>query len=258
MIYFRAMFEEYKINICEYVSYKFGIISDILVFGVLQVFLFFANTGSSLSNVYSYSDSKELLLVGYITWMLSCACISHIGGDVKNEMAVGTFYQKINASVPIHILYIGKLLASLTTQIITICTLIIISNVFFGVNISISFPVIFTILICMVGMYGIGLAIGGFAVYYKQISSIVFIIQLLLLLSTDVLSKSTLPIFKFIPLTFCNELIRKLISGAPIRIFEYVLYISACLIFYILGVFVLKFMIGCARRKGNLFHRAFY
>lgn len=254
MTYLRAMYEEYKINIYESFSYKFGIISDILVFGVLQVFLFFANTGSSLSNVYSYSNSKELLLVGYITWMLSCACISHIGGEVKNEMAIGTFYHKINASIPINILYIGKLLASLTTQIITIFTLMLISNVLFGVKISFNFTVILTILICMIGMYGIGLAIGGFAVYYKQISSIVFIIQLLLLLATDVLSKNTLPIFKLIPLTFCNDLIRKIISKVQISIFEYTAYILVCLMFYIVGVFVLKFMIGCARKKGNLLH----
>ena len=85
MIYLRGIFEEYKIQILGTFSYRFGIISDILVFGILQVFLFFANTGSSLSGDYSYSNSKELLLVGYITWMLSCACISNIGGDVKNE-----------------------------------------------------------------------------------------------------------------------------------------------------------------------------
>lgn len=188
MIYLRGIFEEYKIQILGMFSYRFGILSDILVFGVLQVFLFFANTGSSLSSAYSYGSSKELLLVGYITWMLSCACISNIGGDVNNEMTIGTFYHKLNASIPIQILYIGKLLASLTTQIITTGSLIIISAIFFKVNLCFDLPVILTILICMAGMYGIGLAIGGVAVYYKQINGIVFIIQLFLLLSTDVLS----------------------------------------------------------------------
>lgn len=254
MIYLRGIFEEYKIQILGTFSYRFGIISDILVFGILQVFLFFANTGSSLSGVYSYSNSKELLLVGYITWMLSCACISNIGGDVKNEMAIGTFYHKLNASVPIHILYIGKLLASLTTQIITTGTLIIISITFFKVDLSFDLPVILTILICMVGMYGIGLAIGGFAVYYKQISSIIFIIQLFLLLSTDVLSKSTLPLFKVIPLTFCNDLIRKIISHNPMEMSEYLLYILVCMTFCIIGVYVMKYMTRCAKRKGNLLY----
>ncbi len=254
MRYLRAIFEEYKINILESFSYKFGIISDILVFGILQVFLFFANTGSSLSSAYGYNNSKELLLIGYITWMLSCTCISNIGGEMKKEMTIGTFYQKINVAIPIHILYIGKLLASITMQVITISTLITMSNILFGVKLNFNLYIIITILVCMIGMYGIGLAIGGLAVYYKQISSIIFIIQLLLLFSTDVLTKSSMPLFKFIPLTFCIDLIRKLTSGAHISSYEYLLYIFACFIFYFLGVIFLKFMIRCARGKGNLLH----
>ena len=254
MRYLRAIVEEYKINILESFSYKFGIISDILVFGILQAFLFFANTGSSLSSAYNYNNSKELLLIGYITWMLSCKCISNIGGEIKNEMAIGTFYHKINVALPIHILYIGKLLASITIQIITISTLIIMSNILFDVELSFNFYIIITILVCMIGMYGIGLAIGGFAVYYKQISSIVFIIQLLLLFSTDVLTKSSMPLFKFIPLTFCIDLIRKLTSGAHISSYEYLLYTFICFIFCFLGIILLNFMIRCAKRKGNLLH----
>ncbi len=128
------------------------------------------------------------------------------------------------------------------------------SNILFDVELSFNFYIIITILVCMIGMYGIGLAIGGFAVYYKQISSIVFIIQLLLLFSTDVLTKSSMPLFKFIPLTFCIDLIRKLTSGAHISSYEYLLYTFICFIFCFLGIILLNFMIRCAKRKGNLLH----
>ncbi|SHK37206.1 ABC transporter permease [Paramaledivibacter caminithermalis] len=254
MMTLRIIFEELRINVLETLSYKFGIISDLFVYGGLQIFLFFSNTGSSLSNSYVYNNSKELLLLGYITWILSCACISNIGGEIKREMMIGTFYQKINAFIPIHLLYIGKLLASLTMQMITIIGVYAISVILFNVKLHLNIYIILLIFLCMIGMYGVGLIIGGFAVYYKQINSIVFIIQMLLLFVSDVLTKKQNLgyVFKIIPLTYCNDLIRKVLSSSYVGLYDVIVYILICSFNFFVGIVFLNFMIKQAKKRGNL------
>ena len=250
----RIIFAEFKMNLLAAFSYKFGIISDIIVFGILQVLLFFGDTGSSLSNTYVSGNSKELLLIGYIAWVLSCACITTIGGEIKHELMSGTFYHKMKAKVPISVLYIGKLLAALLMQIITIVSLLAISFFLFKIKIDFNPFIVLNLMVCMIGMYGLGLIVAGFAVIYKQINSLVFIIELILLFVSDVLTKNDSLQFlvNIIPLSYCNDLSRKSISNTPILPFDLLKYIILCSVLLVIGIFVFNSMLKSARKKGNL------
>lgn len=71
----RAFYWEIKMSISSMVRYRFGIISDIIVFSALLSAFLFSDSGQSYSWVYNYSNYKELLVIGYMQmasfWFLS-------------------------------------------------------------------------------------------------------------------------------------------------------------------------------------------
>ena len=70
--------------------------------------------------------------------------------------------------------------------------------------------IILSIIISTIGMYGIGLVVAGMTIFYKNIRSVIFLIQMGLLFITDIVpvSDGILSISKILPLTSCNLIVK--------------------------------------------------
>lgn len=56
--------------------YRFGILSDIVIYSVLLVFFLSSGTGQSYSDAYGYNNYHELLIAGYLAWFYAVSAIS--------------------------------------------------------------------------------------------------------------------------------------------------------------------------------------
>lgn len=251
----RALAWDIKMQILSAWRYKFSVISDIVVFSLLMIFFLTSRTGTSFSEKYMVSDYKALLLAGYIAWTLSISAISSVGNEVSSELSKGTFYRKMHSKYPLAVLYLGDLIASFVIQIFVIVCLLIIAKVFWNVSITFSFTIIIALIINLLGMYGIGLIVGGLSVRYKRIGAIVLLIQLGMLFITDTIptSSSLLAVTKVIPLTACNEVIRTCLSNHT-DAQSLVMLLLTSIIWIFIGTAVFYISINRAKKIGNLLY----
>lgn len=251
----RALAWDIKMQILSAWRYKFSVISDIVVFSLLMIFFLTSRTGTSFSEKYMVSDYKALLLAGYIAWTLSISAISSVGNEVSSELSKGTFYRKMHSKYPLAVLYLGDLIASFVIQIFVIVCLLIIAKVFWNVSITFSFTIIIALIINLLGMYGIGLIVGGLSVRYKRIGAIVLLIQLGMLFITDTIptSSSLLAVTKVIPLTACNEVIRACLSNHT-DAQSLVMLLLTSIIWIFIGTAVFYISINRAKKIGNLLY----
>lgn len=233
--------------------YRFGIVTDILTMTLLLSFFFISDTGSSLENTYGFSNPKSLLLLGYILWNISVSIISTLSNEINIEARNGTLPNLFYSKAPIELILFARTISALLVNIIVILVMVLFSNLIFGVKLDFSFEIIPPILICIVGMFGLGLTISGISVYFKKVGSLVLLIQIGMLFVTDTLyvEDGISQISRFIPLTHGNDILRKIASGISYGDTLTSLIIMSFL-WLVIGIVSLRFFINRAKSKGNL------
>lgn len=246
----RAIFWEIRMDISSTFRYRFGIVTDIVIYSVLLIFFLISNSGKSYQDVYHYDNYKELLVVGYLAWIYAVTAITSISQIVSGELRQGTFYKKYNSVYPLQALLFGRMIAALIIQSIVVLIVLLAAVLFGNIAIGIQPFAIAAVIISTIGMYGIGLVVAGMSIFYKKIGSILYIIQLCLLFVTDTIPASQ-SITLLLPLTLCNTVIRKSIAGISYTA-DFMKLIVSAIAFLVLGICVFQWYLKKARKKGNL------
>ena len=249
----KIIFYEFKMDFLRNIRYRMGIISDIAVFTLLLCFFFLSDTGHSLSAQYGSDNYKPLLLLGYIAWSFSVSAISTIGSQILTELQRGTLFFKLNSRLPLQLIYIGDLISAVFIQTFIIVIYTIAASLFFGAGCPVNPTIILALLICLLGMYGIGLMIAGLSLYYKRIGAVILVVQLFLLFVTDTIPTSPVitNISRVIPLTVCNTVIRNSFVGGGIARSMLMLCVSS-LIWFAAGYVIFNVFLKRAKKQGNL------
>lgn len=249
----RAILCEIRMDLAATVRYRFGFISDVVVFGVFLSFLMLSNTGVSLASRYEYVDYKALLLYGYIAWMLATAAISTASNEIKNELQRGTFCLKMNSKYSIIALYFGKLIAAIIVQVAVVIVIALLAWAIWDVRLTFNGIIAAALLISTFGMFGIGLLLAGVALRHKRIGALTLIVQMGLLFITDTIPTSEIlvKLTKVLPLTSCNEVIRNSLTG----IFDgnsFILLLASSAIWMAIGIVCFKGFLKKAKKNGNI------
>lgn len=255
MLSLRIIIAEIVRDIKESLNYPIGILSDIAVFSFLILSLLFLGTGSSLQDYYGEATgSKSLLLVGYIFWVFSIYAINSTSSEIHHEALKGTLEQKFMAVVPIGYLFLGKMLSGLLISTIIIGFVTTIVILLTDLSLKITGLCILLLLINLIGMYGIGLIFGSIALKIKKIGQLTLILQILLMLLTDTLTKTPLSegMGKVIPLTNGIELARQSISGLLVAKSDLIFFIIISLLWIFLGILVFSYTEKKVRQEGTL------
>ena len=249
----RAMLAEIKMELLSSIRYKFGFISDMIVFVVFMVFLMLSHTGMSLAEKYGYEDYKGLLLYGYIAWMLAIAAISTAASEINNELQRGTFYLKMNSRYPIVVLYIGKLIAAILMQLVITIIIALLAKFIWKVSLHFNFVILAALIISTFGMFGIGLLIAGVALLHKRTGALTLIVQVGLLFITDTLPTSDVlaKITCVLPLTSCNEVIRNSLAGTT-DVRSLIILIASSAVWLAVGIVAFNLFLKKAKKNGNL------
>lgn len=249
----RAFWWEIKMDVKGTLRYRFGLMTDVVIFSVLLGIFLVTDSGHSFSETYNHANYKELLVIGYMAWIYSVTAISSISQIVSGELRLGTFYKKYNSKYPLQILLFGRMIASLIVETIVVIVLLLLAAFLWKIEMTFSPVIILAICISTVGMYGIGLVIAGLAVFFKRTGSIIFLIQMGLLFVTDTVpaTEGILSYSKYLPLTSCNMIMKAVLSGEPYREYMWMLLITTAA-FLCIGIVVFNIFLKKARKKGNL------
>lgn len=256
MIYLRGFIEELRIGFEEAWNYRMNFISEVITMLVLYFSLIFMNSGTSLSLIYSSGEvgSKELLLVGYMLWSFSIMSINTMSDTISCESTAGTLEHKYMSIIPMGVLNLAIFVQSFVMESLIISVILIASKIVFNISISFNIMSIIIMLITLVGMYGIGMILGGIALKEKKIGKIVFILQIIFLFISDTIThiSDTIKISKLIPLTLGNDLIRESITYGNISLNKLYTLILISLAWVIIGIIIFKVFEKKAKKDGVL------
>lgn len=255
MIYLKILIHEIRMNILELKAYRFSFLIDIIIFFAIYSFLIISDSGYKLTVYYSSgATSKELILLGYAMWILSISAINTICGEIRQENIKGTLEQKFMAVVPFQWLLIGKIISSLLIQITEVAIVLFLARIFFDFTLKVTPIIILFIIITFIGMYGFSLIIGSIVIDKKKIGQLNLIIQLGLIVLSDVFTVYDINIIsKFVPLSFGNHIIRLSYSGLPIPMQEVLLFVVVCILWFIVGRAFFRKAIEKVRANGSIY-----
>lgn len=256
MIYFRAFWEEIKRGLEESWNYKMSFLSEIATIIILYGSLLFFNSGLSLAELYpsNNADSKILLLAGYMLWTFSIMAINTVSNTISYEAISGTLEHKFMSIIPMSLLNFANFVQAFIIQSLIVGVLLIISKMFFYINMSFNFNLLLVVLITCIGMYGIGLIFGGIALKEKRIGKIVYIFQILLLFVSDTITNisSNIPMMKVFPLTLGNDLLRENITLGAISLNKFCVLLLSSFAWLLVGGIVFKIFEKKTKREGIL------
>lgn len=249
----RAIYREIIIELKSTIRYSFGFVSDVVIYGALLATFMLSDTGQSFGDRYACGNYKVLFLMGYLAWLYAVTAVSSLSQIVTAELKQGTFYRLCNAQYPLAVLLGGKMLGQFIVKS-GIVVILILGAVLIGKAVlPFSSMLIITVIISTIGMYGIGMVLAGLTIYYKRTGTIIYMVQVGLLLFTDTLPTSAIVarVTAILPLTTCNEVMRKIIAGQQFgEELSILLFTSA--IYLVIGVGVLQFFYKKSRKRGNL------
>jgi ABC-2 type transport system permease protein len=249
----RAFYWEIKMDIFGTARYKFGVFTDIVVFSVILSVFLLTDSGGSYKKAYNYPNYKEFIVIGYMAWIYAVTAISSIAHIVGGELRAGTFYKKYNSKYPLQLLLFGRLTASLLIESVVTILLLLLVKLGWGVEVTFHPMIIVAVIISTTGMYGIGLVIAGMTIFYKNVRSVIFLIQLGLLFVTDTVPfvEGMLSVSRVFPLTSCNLIIKYILTGQS-YFREFIFMCITAAAFLAMGTLCFSYYLKKARKKGNL------
>ena len=131
---FRMFWYEIKMDFLRSIRYRFGMISDLLVYFALFTVFMVTDSGNSYAQTYHYGNYKELVLLGYVAWIYAISAISNVAGSLQSELTHGTLYKKVSSKYPLQYLFGGLYVSSVLLETITIVIVVIISKFVWGIE----------------------------------------------------------------------------------------------------------------------------
>lgn len=257
--YLRGFVSEIKKELVIYFQHKAVFVTDFLVYSVLYSALVFLKAGTSLGITYGVGQvySKVLLFLGYIIWMQCSQAINIANSSILKESNNGQLYAKLTGVVPIEILFFAQLISSIFTLSVQIIPLILISiifGIFSGVVIQSIILILLIIFIAIIGMYGLSLLFASFSMINKRLSRISSLLTTILLFSSNALTynESLGKALKYFPINFAIHTSRELFVGKPLQIIEFIIFLSICILFVIIGYIIFNISKNKGKLKGTI------
>ena len=251
--YMKFMGSELRMNFSESINYKFGFITDIIIYIALYSVFILTGSGYKLTQQYTYGNSRVLVLSAYIVWLLSLAPINEICNDIRSENIRGTLEQKLMSVYPTWWILFCKMLSSILVMLLEVAAVLAIAALVLKVYIVYNLWQILIIVVDIIGMSGLALMMGAVVLDKKSIGQFLLIVQIALLFLSNVVTKvSSGFLEKLIPLSYANRLVRLIAAGNSDIGQEVVMFSVISAIWLLLGICVFNKMIKNCKKKGTI------
>ena len=247
-----SMINDFKILF----RYKKTLIYDIVIFvSVYMCILVFSET-SSFADYYNLSSDggPTLLLIGYIFWSFSSVALGFSSSVISSDARTGMLEVKLQGILPYYLQIFLSVMVSAIETIIILVIISLISVLFKLINLSSLYFVIVSIVLSIpsiIGMFGIGLILGGLSLKEKNIGQFVSIISAILLFLSNTLIVNLPNIIYIIPFTSGIDLIRKLYSKSYFDTNLFIINLIVCGVWSIVGVLTFEYFLKIERERGN-------
>lgn len=236
--------------------YKKSLVSDVIIFVSVYLGIIMLNDHSTFANFYNLnpSDGPTLLLIGYIVWSFSSVAFGYSSATIISDSRSGILELKIQGVVPYYIYVLCSVFVTLLESIIILFIVMIISLVGNLISFSSVGFIVLTVIFSIpsvLGMFGLGLILGGFALKEKSIGGFVSIISGVLLFLSNTFVLDLPKIIYILPFTSVIDFMRNLYSNSRIDTGLLAIYVLNALFWFITGIYIFNILLKKERVLGS-------
>ena len=197
-------------------SYRLDFLGELVLWLVAfpLMMVIFAGVAGGYGQVAQWAS-----LIGFLVWDLNMGVLAAITREVAQQAREGTLEPLFLSPLPPLLLFSLRLLAAFVIQGIRTLLLGLLLVLILQLPLTLSAPALPVLLLTLFGTYGVGLLLGGIALVYKEIASVIGIITLLAVLATgalvplDGLGPSFILLKVFVPTTWGIDALRNVLIG---------------------------------------------
>jgi len=257
---FYLFLAELRRDVRAWWSYRVQALSSLALW--LVAFPFMMATFDGVAGGYG-AERQLASLIGFLVWELCAGVLAATTESVTTEARQGTLESVILAPVPPLLTFSLRLTAVFTRQAVETLVLGLGLALLLGLYMTPGGLALLVALLTLLGVAGLGLALGGLALVYKSVDSVVAVVSLLAVLFTGALVPLNdlglvFTLLKLLlPITWGIDLLRQtLIGGATWSH----LWASGALpglglqsaVFLALGIVVFRWGLSRAQEQGSL------
>ena len=181
---FSLFLAELRRDVRVWWSYRAQAFSSLALW--LVAFPFMMATFDGVANGYS-AERQLASLIGFLVWELCAGVLSATTESVTTEARQGTLESVVLAPVPPLLTFSLRLTAVFTRHAVETLVLGLGLALLLGLYVVPSALALLVALLTLLGVAGVGLALGGLALVYKSVDSVVAVVSLLAVLFTGAL-----------------------------------------------------------------------
>jgi len=254
--YLNAIKWEMILDIKEYTRYRIGLLSDFIVFTCTFIAIYFFGMSSILSAFYGTNEAggSILMLIGYIFWQNSSAALGYLSGTIANETELGIFEMRLQSKFSVEGILFCRLLISCIVHVVTYVGIIVFCGVLIGYNGRDVFVIFLSILLsfpALIGMYGVGLIFGCISILEKNVGSLIFLVQTILLFISNTLAPSRGQWGSLIPFSCGIDIMRNVYMKQNVTIDSILTYIIVNMTWVIIGSVCFRIALKHERAYGS-------
>lgn len=225
--------------------------------GFATLFLFFIFLFYGVKALGGKESTLSDVVVGYFVWALSVVTYSSFAQDMNSEAQVGTLEQLAMSPLGLTRVLFGHVVATIVFQAFMMTLILVgmmaISGKWLNVDLQSVLPIV---LLMLLGLSGVGFAMGGLALVFKRMESATQILQIAFVALIAV-PLSRYPIVKFLPLSWGNHLLsRSMARGESLfsLLGELGFLAVQSAAYLVAGIIIFKQFERVARSRGLLGH----
>lgn len=236
--------------------YRVGLISDFLIFFTVYMAAVYLGSGEGFLSAYNATgvDGRILILIGVLFWQLNVTALGFSSALIRNSYTTGTLELKIQSKVSPIFLIFTNVMISLLTSLAILGIVLIIS--YFQLDLSGNdilkiLPSFVVVIPSVIGMFGVGLTLGGITLKEKNIGQFIMIFQGVLLFVSNSVAPSSNKIINILPFPLGTDIARLIYLNKPVPLITVSNYLLVNSGWLILGVLIFNFMLRSERIKGS-------
>lgn len=240
---------EFVRSVEETVSYRKVFIMDLIIFLAMfvVVMVFGMGTGIHLfvEGEVSEADLAILRFMGFVYWMFISSSLGVVSSSVIFDSKIGLLELRLRGAFKYRYLLIGEYASSMLTTavisiIITVVAIIVLNAYSIGLVVFV-IVMLLTLFITLIGMYGISLAIGGFALLHKRLGSLLTIISAVIFFIFNSTLMYQNEFLQNIPMIKALDISRNAYLGNSVNVLDLVYILVFNVATLVVGNYIFKF-----------------
>lgn len=246
---------ELDLDIKRITSYKVSFITDILIFAMVLFSIFVTGLDNVFAKSYNIdiTSGKMIVLIGFIFWQISTTALGWSSANIRGQSLSGTLELKMQSKYHAELLLFIEMITYLIVSFLSFFAIFIIFVLVMKGDLRDILYILLSYLVAfpaLIGMYGIGLILGGVSLREKEVGSLVFILQSALIFLSDMITVRS-RLFNIIPFNAGIKIMRQMYLGQNVESFLIMDYFIVNIFWLILGVVFFRYFLDKVRTNGS-------